>query len=51
MPYFLKMEPSRSMYRANRMGARIEPWGTPHDRGDEVDLKSPRLTERVPSDR
>jgi hypothetical protein len=51
MPYFLEMEPSGSIYRANRMAARIEPWGTPHDTGDEVDLKFHRLTEKVLSDR
>ena len=44
MPCFLKINPKGSRYSAKRMGPRIEPWGTPEDRGAEDDIEPPTLT-------
>lgn len=44
------MDPKGSMYKKNRIGPRIEPWGTPHKRNAE-DTKSPRRTGKLLSDR
>ena len=42
---------SRVVYRLNRIGPRMEPWGTPHVRDDEGERCSGMKTADVPDDK
>ena len=43
--YFLIIFPSGSIYKLNRIGSRMDPWGTPQDRGAEEEECRPMDTE------
>ncbi len=43
----LKIEPNGSIYKENKMGARIEPWGTPQVNPDLDDEHPSTQTEKV----
>ena len=45
------MEPNKSRYRANNMGPRMEPWGTPQLMGADEENWLPVVTEKDLSDR
>lgn len=44
---FLKMDPKGSMYREKSMGPRMEPWGTPQERGATDEEQFPRWTAKL----
>ncbi len=43
-PCFLKIEPNGSIYNEKRIGAKIDPWGTPNDKEATPEEYSPILT-------
>ncbi len=49
--YFLKIVPRGGIYKENRIGPKMEPWGTQHEKHAEEDIKSPRRTEKLLPDK